>query len=78
MFNPIVFNEETCNACNLCVDMCNLDVLAVHPEKGKPPLVVYPEECEYCGSCWAHCPHRDKGAIKVIIPLPMRSSILRG
>jgi NAD-dependent dihydropyrimidine dehydrogenase PreA subunit len=77
MFRPIIFNEEVCNGCNTCVDLCPMDILAPNPEKGKPPIVVYPDECWYSGCCWIHCPLRDKGAIKVVTPLPMRVSILR-
>lgn len=78
MFRPIIFNEEVCNGCNTCVDLCPVDVLAPNPEKGKPPILAYPDECAYDGSCWIHCPLSDKGAIKVVTPLPMRVAILRG
>jgi NAD-dependent dihydropyrimidine dehydrogenase PreA subunit len=52
--------------------------LQPNPEKGKPPVVAYPDECAYDGACWIHCPLRDQGAIKIVPPLPMRVSILRG
>jgi NAD-dependent dihydropyrimidine dehydrogenase PreA subunit len=78
MFRPIVFSDEACTACNNCVNVCLMEILQKNPEKGKPPLVVYPEECAYDGACWMHCPHREAGAIKVVPPLPMRVSILRG
>jgi len=78
MFRPIVFNEEVCTACNKCVDVCLMEILQPNPEKGKPPVVAYPDECAYDGACWMHCPSGDKGAIKVVPPLPMRVSILRG
>lgn len=78
MFRPVVFNEEVCNGCNTCVDICPMDILAPNPEKGKPPIVMYPEECWYGGGCWARCPLRDEGAIQIMTPLPMRVSILRG
>jgi NAD-dependent dihydropyrimidine dehydrogenase PreA subunit len=78
MFRPIVFNEEFCTGCNKCVDVCLMEILQPNPEKGKPPVVAYPDECAYDGACWMHCPSGDKGAIKVVPPLPMRVSILRG
>ena len=78
MFTPVVFNEQACNGCNICVDVCPMDILVGNPEKGKPPLVVYPNECWFDGSCWVRCPAREKGAIMVRIPLPMRVSVLRG
>jgi NAD-dependent dihydropyrimidine dehydrogenase PreA subunit len=78
MFRPIVFNEEVCTGCNKCVDVCLMEILQPNPEKGKPPVVAYPDECAYDGACWIHCPIGDKGAIKVVPPLPMRVSISRG
>jgi NAD-dependent dihydropyrimidine dehydrogenase PreA subunit len=78
MFNPITFNEKTCTVCNHCVEVCLMEILAVNPEKGKPPLVKYPDECAYDGACWMQCPQREKGAIKITPPLPMRVSILKG
>lgn len=77
-FKAIEIKAETCNGCNRCVDICTMDVLAPHPKKGAPPLVVYPEECWFCGCCVDLCPLKKKGAIRVIIPLPMRVSVLRG
>jgi NAD-dependent dihydropyrimidine dehydrogenase PreA subunit len=55
--------------------MC--DVFAPNPEKGKPPLVLYPEECWFGGCCISHCPHKDEGAIKIITPFQMRGSFKR-
>lgn len=78
MFRPIVINEEVCIGCNICVDVCGSDVFVANPEKGKPPIVKYPEECWYEGSCVYECPLREKGAIKIITPLPMRVLVLRG
>ncbi len=78
MFRPIMFNEDVCNGCNVCVNVCPMDVLAPNPEEGKTPIVVFPDECWYEGACWMHCPRHDEGAIKIVTPLPMRVSILRG
>jgi len=78
IFNPITFNEKTCTGCNHCVDVCLMEILEANPEKGKPPLVKYPDECAYDGACWMQCPQRGQGAITITPPLPMRVSILRG
>jgi NAD-dependent dihydropyrimidine dehydrogenase PreA subunit len=78
IFNPVTFNEVTCTGCNHCVEVCLMEILAASPEKGRPPVVVYPDECAYDGACWMQCPQREKGAITVTPPLPMRVSILRG
>jgi NAD-dependent dihydropyrimidine dehydrogenase PreA subunit len=74
--NPITpcqavhFNEETCNGCNLCVGVCRTDVMAPNPQKGEPPVVLYPDECWFCGCCVDHCPK--PGAIRVEHPLNQR------
>ena len=70
VFNPLSFNPEICDGCNRCIEVCQLDILAPHPEKGKPPLVLYPGECWYGGCCVAICPK--PGAIKLNIPLMNR------
>lgn len=53
---PVIFDPELCNGCNQCVDICTTDVLVPNPEKGKPPIVLYPEECWYAGCCVVECP----------------------
>jgi len=78
MFRPVIFNDRVCNGCNLCVEICPMDILEENPAKGSPPILKYPEECCYDGVCWGRCPLRNDGAIKLIPPLPMRVSILRG
>jgi NAD-dependent dihydropyrimidine dehydrogenase PreA subunit len=78
MFRPVIIDEEICDGCNVCVEVCLLDIFERNPEKGKPPILRYPDECAYDGACWLRCPLRDEGAIKVVPPLPMKVSILRG
>ncbi|HJX13467.1 MAG TPA: hypothetical protein VJ377_08075 [Dehalococcoidales bacterium] len=78
MFRPIVFDEKVCDGCNMCVTVCLMEILERSPEKGRPPSVAYPDECAFDGACWLHCHLRDDGAIKVVPPLPMRVSVLRG
>ena len=77
MHPPVVFNGQVCNGCNFCLEVCPMDIFAPSPENQQPPLVVYPEECRYCGACWVRCPYRTKGAIKIVPPPAMRVSILR-
>ncbi len=78
MHPPVIFNEKTCIACNICVEVCPTDIFAPNPESCRPPLVVYPEECRYCGACWMRCPARKKNALTIVVPPAMRVSILRG
>ena len=60
----IQFDEDICNGCNFCVDICRTDVLMPNPEKSKPPILLYPDECWYCGCCVEDCPR--PGAIKMV------------
>jgi NAD-dependent dihydropyrimidine dehydrogenase PreA subunit len=62
MFFPVVIDPEICNGCNRCVEVCQVDVFAPNPEQGKPPLVLFPQECWQEGSCVEVCPR--KGAIR--------------
>jgi Na+-translocating ferredoxin:NAD+ oxidoreductase RNF subunit RnfB len=64
----IVYDPEVCTGCKnlkepMCVKACRNDMLFPNPEKGKPPIVAYPEECCECGCCVHACPHGLKGAI---------------
>ncbi|MGB7605751.1 MAG: ferredoxin family protein [Lutisporaceae bacterium] len=65
--NPIVYNKEKCIGCNRCVEICQVDILIPNPERGKPPIVLYPGECWYCGCCVMECPL--EGAITLRHPL---------
>ena len=77
-YRTVEINPDACTGCNLCVEICMMDVFAAAPKKGDPPIVVYPEECWLEGSCVEMCPQREQGAIRVSIPLTMRVSVLRG
>ena len=68
--NPVVFDPDICNGCNACVEVCQVDLLIPNPQKGKPPIVLYPEECWYGGCCVAMCPK--PGAITLNHALPQR------
>ena len=64
---PIVFDKEICIGCNRCAEVCQVDILVPSAGKGEPPVVMYPGECYYCGSCVMECPR--KGAIRLQHPL---------
>ena len=66
----IQFDAELCISCDACVDVCRCDVLAPSPGPGEPPVLVYPDECWFCGCCVAHCPV--PGAIRMEHPLCQR------
>ena len=67
---PVIFDAAMCKGCNACVHICQVDVLIPNPEKGKPPIILYPDECWACGNCVDECPH--EGAIRVNHPLMQR------
>lgn len=66
----IHIDEDLCTGCNMCLKVCRSDVILPNPEKGKPPIVLYPDECWFCGCCVDHCP--TPGAIRVEHPLNQR------
>jgi NAD-dependent dihydropyrimidine dehydrogenase PreA subunit len=67
---PVLFNADICNGCNRCVEICPMEVFIPNPEKGKPPIILYPEECWYGGCCVEECPR--EGAITFNHPLMQR------
>jgi len=67
--SPVVFTDK-CNGCNTCVDVCQIDVFMPNPEKGKPPIILHPDECWYGGCCVNDCPR--PGAIQLQWPLELR------
>jgi 2-oxoglutarate ferredoxin oxidoreductase subunit delta len=56
----IVVNEAYCKGCELCVDACPQDVLALSEEritaKGYHPASLAAEGCTGCGICAVVCP----------------------
>ena len=70
----IDFESSLCNGCNRCVEICRSDVLMPNPGKGQPPIVLYPDECWYCGTCVLECPR--PGAITLLHPLNQSVSLV--
>jgi NAD-dependent dihydropyrimidine dehydrogenase PreA subunit len=66
---PVIIDPDVCTGCNICVERCSMDVFIPNPEKGKPPIILYPDECWYEGHCLFACP--TPGAIKFNHPLVM-------
>ncbi len=64
---PILFDRQICVGCNRCAEVCQVDILVPSSEKGAPPVVMFPGECYYCGSCVMECPNF--GAIRLQHPL---------
>ena len=65
---PVSVDQSLCiEGCNLCVEVCPLDALAIDPETNKAYMHV--DECWYCGPCADRCP---TGAVTVNIPYLVR------
>jgi ferredoxin len=39
---PLTFNPDTCIGCNICVDVCQVDIMIPHPEYGTTAVVFVP------------------------------------
>ena len=62
----IAIDRGRCINCNVCVDVCIMDIL----REGDPvPNVAYPGECWHCGACMLDCP---TDAIKLVLPQHMK------
>ena len=75
MTNPVVIDLKKCR-CSFspspiprqpCARDCPGNCIQVDIEKNIP-VVVYPDECSFCGNCKISCPH---GAVKIKLPLGM-------
>ena len=67
---PITIVPDLCTGCNLCLHVCPVDLFLPNQHKGGAPLVHYPGECWYEGSCVDVCP--EPGAIRLNRPPAMR------
>ena len=73
--NPAIsFDASVCNGCNRCVQICRSDVLMPNPQRGAAPLVLYTDECWYCGTCVLECPR--PGAISLQHPMNQAVSVV--
>jgi NAD-dependent dihydropyrimidine dehydrogenase PreA subunit len=70
----VVIDFEKCTGCKACCEVCRSDVMVPNPEDGKPPIVLYPDECWLCGCCVEHCP---RDAIRIEFPLSQRIGWIR-
>lgn len=68
--HPVIFDAEICIRCNICVDVCQMDVFIPNPQEGELPMILFPDECWYCGTCVEDCP--EEGAIRLSHPLMNR------
>jgi len=62
----VIINEEECKGCELCVDACPVDVLALSTRlnnRGYHPSEYAGDGCTGCGVCFYVCP--EPGGITV-------------
>jgi NAD-dependent dihydropyrimidine dehydrogenase PreA subunit len=67
------YDAELCVGCNQCVNVCPNDVAIPNPGPGKEPIIVFAEECWFCGGCVEECP---QGAITLVAPAKQRISTI--
>ncbi len=49
-------NQEKCNWCNACSDICNVDAIIKNQENGKTVAQINGSKCKGCGMCLPVCP----------------------
>jgi len=66
----VVFNEELCKACGLCIAVCpkKIIVLAdyINSNGYQPATIINQESCKSCAACGRVCPD---GVISVYRPI---------
>jgi NAD-dependent dihydropyrimidine dehydrogenase PreA subunit len=55
-YSCMAVDEEKCNKCGVCVDICPMDVLRFN-RKGYP-FMQYQNDCWYCDACAFMCPRQ--------------------
>lgn len=65
----VVFREEKCKGCELCVSACPLKILQLHETRINlsgyhPAIQTNPAKCTGCANCGLICPD---GAITVLL-----------
>lgn len=75
MDKRVIFREEICKGCELCVSVCPRDIIKVSERinsKGYHPVIVENQEaCISCAACGRICPD---GVITVYRPIRKNAS----
>ena len=50
----VQIDQEKCNGCGLCVDVCPLQAISLENDKAK----VDDDSCTECGQCIDECPNK--------------------
>jgi len=50
----VQIDQEQCNGCKLCVDICPLEAISIENDKAK----VDKDTCTECGQCVDECPNK--------------------
>ncbi len=65
----VTIDAQLCVGCNHCVNICRTQTIMKNPKPGKPPVLVYPDECWYCACCVEAC---RTGALEMHLPINQR------
>jgi adenylylsulfate reductase subunit B len=65
---PPIISVERCTGCKRCYEYCPMDVFGFDKDQ-QVAVVLYPDECWYCGVCELECPEQ---AVDVRLPLQVR------
>ena len=68
-------DQNRCNGCGICVDVCPLDVIRMD-ERGEKAIIRYPDDCHTCFECEMNCtleaiyvhPFKDKLPLAIKYP----------
>ncbi len=50
-------DQETCNGCGRCEEICPQDVIRLH-SKSKKAVIAYLSDCQSCFLCEIECPRK--------------------
>ena len=69
---PPIIDDNKCNKCGICADICPVDVYYGSKSK-EVPIVSYGDDCYFCAACIIECP---TDAITLRYPLYAQPSCL--
>ena len=65
----VTIDSKKCTGFILCTKKCRMQTILPNPARGEPPVVIYPDECWFCGLCVEAC---QNDAIRLHYPINQR------